>query len=136
MDVAPASIIVSALISGAAAVAKDTASQALKDAYNGLKALVKRRFLGTPVAEIALDEAERDSETWEKPLAKAVGEHACDKEILALAQQLLQLLQAQEASSGNYNVNIRQGQGTVIGDHAQVTQHFGDQPVDRVEKSD
>ena len=136
MDVIPENIIISALISGAAATAKGTASQAVKDAYSGLKALVQRRFLGKPSAEVALAEAEKDSETWETPLAKAVSEYAIDKEILALAQQLLQLLQTQQAAPAKYNISMGQAQGTVIGDNAQVTQHFGDQTVDRADESE
>src|SRR5438477_10611939 len=46
------------------AAAKDTASQAVKDAYAGLKALVKKRFEKRPHAEVALAEYENDPDTW------------------------------------------------------------------------
>ena len=70
----------------------------MKDAYSGLKTLLQRRFQGKPSAETALAEAETDPDTWERPLAKAVAEHGSDQEVLALAQQLLQLLQSQQSA--------------------------------------
>ena len=42
----PITLIVAALAAGAAAGLGDTASQAIKDAYAGLKGLIKRRFAG------------------------------------------------------------------------------------------
>jgi hypothetical protein len=97
----PVTLIVSALIAGAASAAQDIASTGVKDAYNGLKTLLQRRFQGKPSAETALAEAETDPDTWEKPLAKAVAEHGSDEEVLALAQQLLQLLQSQQSASSS-----------------------------------
>ena len=44
----PVTLIVTALAAGAVFGLKDTASAAVKDAYAGLKALVKRRFVGRP----------------------------------------------------------------------------------------
>src|ERR1700722_6846176 len=40
----PVTLIVAALVAGAAAGLKDTASSAIKDAYNGLRGLVLRRL--------------------------------------------------------------------------------------------
>src|ERR687895_2993190 len=97
----PATLIVSALVAGAASAAQDTASNVVKDAYSGLKNLLQRRFQGKPAAETALAEAETDPDTWEKPLAKAVAEHGSDQEVLALAQQLMQLLQSQQSASSS-----------------------------------
>ena len=44
----PASLIVAALAAGAVAGAQNTATEAVKDAYAGLKALVQRRIAGRP----------------------------------------------------------------------------------------
>jgi hypothetical protein len=101
----PVTLIVSALVAGAASAAKD-ASNAVKDAYSGLKTLLQRCFQGKPAAEAALAEAETDPGTWEKPLAKAVAEHGSDEEVLALAQQLLQLLQSQHSDSSSQVVAL------------------------------
>src|SRR5688500_2776406 len=101
----PVTLIVSALIAGAASAAQDTASNVVKDAYSGLKTLLQRRFQGKPSAETVLAEAEVDPDTWKKPLAKAVAEHGSDEEVLVLAQRLLQLLHSQQpASIPQYNV--------------------------------
>jgi hypothetical protein len=122
----PVTLIVSALVAGAASAAQDTASNVVKDAYSGLKNLLQRRFQGKPAAETALAEAETDPDTWEKPLAKAVAEHGSDEEVLALAQQLLQLLPApssQVVASGDRSVAIgrdAKDSPIITGDNNQV----------------
>lgn len=123
----PVSLIVTALTAGAAVALKDTASQAVKDAYSGLKTLIQKRFADKTSAQTALVEHEKDPETWEKPLQKSLAEVSADKdeEILQLAQQVLKLVQPQQASQGKYNINIGEAKGTVIGDNASVTQNFG-----------
>ena len=57
----------------------------MKDAYSGLKTLLQRQFQGKPAAETAL--------------AEAVAEDGSDEEVMALAQQLPQLLQSQQPAS-------------------------------------
>jgi hypothetical protein len=125
----PVSVVLAALAAGATGGAKDTASQAMKDAYAGLKALVKKRFEKKPQAEMALAEYEQDLDTWEKPLQKSLIEAGADQDeaIVRQAQQVLKLVNPQQASQGKYNVQIGEGKGIVIGDHAQVTQTFDEQ---------
>jgi len=103
------------------------ASQAIKDAYEGLKILVRKRLEGKPAAETALAEYEQDAETWEKPLQKSLVEAGADQDqaIMDAAQKILQLVQPQQVASGKYNVQIGTAQGVVIGDHARVEQSFG-----------
>jgi hypothetical protein len=123
----PISLILSALAVGASAAAKDTASQAIKDAYSGLKTLVLKRFEKKPQAEMALQEYEKDKDTWEKPLQKALVEMGADQDkVLAMqAQQVLKLVNPQQASQDTYQVQMNGPvQGPVIGPHAQVTQTF------------
>ena len=125
----PVSVVLAAMAAGATAAAQDTASQAVKDAYAGLKALVKKRFDQRPQAEMALAEYEKDTDTWQKPLQKSLVETGADQDeaIVRQAQQVLKLVYPQQASQGKYNVQIGEGKGIVIGDHAQVTQTFGEQ---------
>ena len=52
----PVSLIVAALAAGASAALKDTATEAIKDAYNGLKSLLKRKLGNEPAAQVAIDE--------------------------------------------------------------------------------
>lgn len=122
----PISVLLAALAAGAMSAAKDTASQAITDAYAGLKAMIQKRFANKPPAEMALTEYEKDKETWEKPLQKALVETATDQDeiIVRQAQHLLTLINPQQASQGKYNVQIGSSEGTVIGDNAQVTQTF------------
>ena len=124
----PVSVVLAALAAGATAATKDTASQAVKDAYAGLKALVKKRFEKRPQAELALAEYEKDTDTWKKPLQKSLVETGADQDetLVRQAQQVLKLVNPQQASQGKYNVQIGEGKGVVIGDNAQVTQTFGE----------
>ncbi len=123
----PVSLILAALAAGAAAGATETASQAVQDAYSGLKGLLQKRLAGKPQAEMALAEYEKDADTWEKPLQKSLVETGLDRDeqVLQQAQQVMKLVQPQQASQGKYNVQIGEGKGIVIGDNAQVTQSFG-----------
>src|SRR5687767_10368675 len=69
----PVAMILTALAGGAAAAAQETASQAVKDAYAGLKALVQRKLQpGDPGAATVVAQFEKDSETWEKPMLKSL----------------------------------------------------------------
>ena len=123
----PVSIILSALVAGSTAAAKDTVSEAVKDAFSSLKGLVQRRLRGNAVAETALSELEKDPETWEKPVAKSLAEHGLgeDDAALSLAQRLLDLLEESQPSGSKYRVQIEHGQGVVIGDQADVRISFG-----------
>jgi len=123
----PVSLVLAALATGVTAAAQDTASQAVKDAYAGLKALVKKHFEKKPQAEMALAEYEKDKDTWEKPLQKSLVETGADQDeaIVRQAQQVLKLVNPQQASQSKYNVQIGDGKGIVIGDDAHVEQHFG-----------
>ncbi len=122
----PVSLILGALAAGATASVQDTASQAVKDAYTGLVALVKRRFAEKPQAQTWLVEYEKDPETWDKPLQKSLVEVGADKdeEVVRQAQQVMKLVNPQQASQGKYNVQIGEGKGVIVGDNAQQTNTF------------
>lgn len=70
----PVSLIEAALVAGAAASAKDTTSQAVKDAYSSLKMGVSRLLASKPKALITLDDHQADPETYAKPLKKELAE--------------------------------------------------------------
>jgi hypothetical protein len=102
-----------------------------KKEKEGLKALIQRKFEGKPNAQAALVEYEEDPETYEKPLKKALLETHVDTEqdVVEAAQRVLTLIQPQQAAMGKYNIqNTGSVQGQVMGDHANVTMHFGDTP--------
>lgn len=89
----PLSLILLALATGAAKAAENVAP----DAYNGLKALIKKKFAGKPKAEMVLEEHEQDPETYEAPLKKKLAEAGADKdeEIIKAAQKLVDQLESQ-----------------------------------------
>jgi hypothetical protein len=124
----PTTVIVTALATGAAAAAKETAGEVIKDAYHGLKALIQRKFADKPEADSILAKHAEKPAVWEAPLKEALAEVAADRDaaILTAAQQLMALIDPQQAATGKYTVHIAGNvQGVVQGDHAQVTMSFG-----------
>ena len=113
-------IIIAALVAGATAAAKDTAGQAVKDAYKGLKDLIKNKFASEPKAQMVLEEHETDPETYGAALKKKLIEAGIDKDekILNAAQELLKQEKPEEFKAGKFNV-VFQGEvkGTQVGDH-------------------
>jgi hypothetical protein len=60
----PVSLIVAALAAGAVAGAQTTATDAVKDAYTGLKELVRRRLSGRESGRVALARHEDKPQQW------------------------------------------------------------------------
>jgi hypothetical protein len=84
----PITIIVTALVAGAAAGLKPTAEQVVKDAYEGIKALIKRKYARVSVDNLEGDpasEARKSVVTEDLQKVKA-GE---DTELLVQAQKVL-----------------------------------------------
>ena len=129
----PISLILTALTAGAMAALQETASTVIKDTYQGLIALISKRFDKDAKAKATLDGYAEDPKTWEKPLEKTIKEFnlSTDKEILAIAQKLLDLVK----ESGNrtkYKVDIQGDiQGFVQGDNTKVTMNFNKPPTSR-----
>jgi hypothetical protein len=127
----PVTLILSALVAGATAAAKDTATQGVKDAYLGLKALIQRRFAGKQEAEVALAQHEQKPDVWKEPLKAALTDTgtARDDEVVKAAQALMKLVDPQQAAVGKYNLQITGDvQGIAQGDHQQVEMNFGEKP--------
>ena len=123
----PVTLIISALSAGAVAALQDTASTAIKDSYQGLVTLIKKKFNKDPKAIAILDGHAEDPETWQKPLEKSIHETGVDvdEKILLMAQKMLELVQSQ-SSSPKYDVSIQGDvQGYVQGDNTKVTMNFG-----------
>lgn len=101
----PMTLILTALVTGAAKVAGDAAP----DAYKGLKALIQKRFENKPVAQAMLEEHEKDPETYDAPLKKNLEEAGVDKDeaVLKAAQDLMKALDPQGTEAGKYSpVNV------------------------------
>jgi hypothetical protein len=117
----PITLIVAALAAGVSAGVGDSASQAVKDAYAGLKALIKKRFAGNAKAEETLADHETDPETYEKPLAKQlkVAGVQDDPEIVRAAEELLR--KADKAGiKTKFNVQVVGGKVGIIGDYGHI----------------
>ncbi len=106
----PITLIVTALVQGAAKAAIDV----VPDAYKGLRVLLSKRFVGKPAAEMVLQEHATDPQTYEAPLRKQLEQAALadDPEVLALSRQLLEQLGAPAAASA---IEIGRGAKGIIG---------------------
>ncbi|MDJ0900081.1 MAG: hypothetical protein QNJ55_14855 [Xenococcus sp. MO_188.B8] len=122
----PISLILTALVAGAAKAAGDAAP----DAYKGLKALIKRRFesQGKSASATILDMYEKKPEKTKPLLEDELTEAGADKdeEIIKLAQKLMEQLNPQEAAEGKFSVQISGGtvQGLTQQNTGTITQNF------------
>ena len=126
----PITLIVTALAAGAALGAQDTVSAMVRDAYAGLKVLVKRRLGGRPGAELVLASHEQAPETWQAPLMAELAETGADgdRDLIAAAQALLDLVGGAEGRTGKYTVDVRGAQGVQVGDHNRQDNVFNAPP--------
>jgi hypothetical protein len=126
----PITLIVTALAAGAALGIKDAASSAIKDAYAGLKSLVKKRLGESPKAEMVLAGHEQAPDTWQAPLMAELDRAGArnDPGLVAAAEALMHLVDEAGGRAGKYAVDVRGAQGVQIGDRN--TQHnvFGAPP--------
>jgi hypothetical protein len=124
----PIPLVIAALAAGALAGTKDTAAQAVRDAYAGLKALASRRLAGNREALGVLELSERQPGAEQVELAQYLGAAgaADDEELIRAAQAVLSQAHPAEASAGKYDVRISGGKGIVVGDAATVNMIFSD----------
>ena len=108
-DMDPVTLIVTALVAGAAAGMNNAASSAITDAYNGLKGLVRRKLAGRPDGEIVLARHEQDPQVWDKPLAQELNAAGAgdDPDVVSAAQALMQLVDAAGSAAGKYTCRRR-----------------------------
>jgi hypothetical protein len=104
----PITIIVTALVAGAAAGLKPTAEQVVKDAYDGIKAVVKQRY-----ARVSVDKLEDDPAS--EPYKSAVREDLQkanageDAELLMKAKAVLDAVREHAPkSAGEVGVSIEE----------------------------
>ena len=91
----------------------------VKDAYACLKALAKKRLGGGQGAELVLTRHEQAPETWQAPLMAELARTGADgdRDLIAAAQVLLDLISEADGQTGKYTVDVRGAQGVQIGDH-------------------
>ena len=91
----PLSLITAALIAGATAALKSNAEQVLKDAYSGIKTLIKKKWAQVDVAAIERDPASKSRQALLKEDLERTSA-ASDRELVEQVQALLQLLKARD----------------------------------------
>ena len=110
----PLAMVASALMAGAAAAAKDTVAQAIKDAYNGLKALVVRKAGASGNNDelstvINLAERKPDDKARQAMLQDVLqtARVDADVEVLKHAQALLDMIKQYEPGiATQYNISV------------------------------
>ena len=122
----PISLILSALVAGAAKSAGDVA----QDAYKGLKGLIKRKFdsQGKSDSATILDKYEQKPEKTKPLLEDELTEVGADKDeqIIKLAEKLMEQLNPKEAAEGKFSVQISGGtvQGLTQQNTGTINQNF------------
>jgi hypothetical protein len=115
----PITIIVSALVAGAAAGATSVAEQTLKDAYAGLKALIRRKFGDKGDVDVAVEQVEKkpDSPAWKEVLKEELAGAGADQdtEVLQAATDLLALLQPKKAVDSSQTATANHGSAAATG---------------------
>jgi hypothetical protein len=99
-------VIAAALAAGAGAGLRDTASAAVRDAYAGLKDLLKRRIGDLDDQTVqALEADETEPGVWQARIGDALTASgaASDKQVLAAAGRLLALADPDKAKTFNIN---------------------------------
>ncbi|AVH68388.1 hypothetical protein [Nostoc sp. 'Peltigera membranacea cyanobiont' N6] len=102
----PISLIIAALGAGAIAASKDIAGTAVKDAYQGFKTLIKKKFEGDPVAQVLVDAKPEQIKQTEDLLKDSITKAGVDKdeEIIKAAQELLKQEKPEEFKAGKFNI--------------------------------
>ena len=123
----PVALIAAALGAGAAATLRDDAKGAVKIALARLRGLVKKRFKDPANGEYILDKHAGAPEIWQPALRQELAESAAgsDPDLVAAAQELMKLLDAQGTQAGKYVVTVRDSQGVQTGDHNAQANTFG-----------
>jgi hypothetical protein len=104
----PVTLIVSAVAAGAAAAARETASQAVKDAYTALKEFFQGRYAHIDLRPV---EARPASDVRRASLAEDLGETeaAADRGLLAQAQAMLDAVERSDPdAAASVGVNLKE----------------------------
>jgi hypothetical protein len=92
MDMDPISIIVTALITGAAAALKPTTEKVIEDAYAGIKELIQRKFKHVDIAPLEEKPASKARQAVIQEDLESAGAGQ-DEELLRKAKALLDAIQ-------------------------------------------
>jgi len=125
-------LITAALAAGVSAGLSGTATEAVKDAYDLLKASLRSKLRGREKARTALEAQETEPGVWQTTIGRDLTESgaATDEQILTVARELLALADPKTAAtftiSGTVNGAVGQFHAPVSFD--QRTQHLPPAP--------
>lgn len=122
----PVTLIVAALAAGAATGTTDAAAAAVREAYAGLRDLLRRRVGRHPEVNAALEGHVSAPVDDQDRLAALLSETGVggDAEVVAAAQRLMALVDPPGARQGKYVVDLREAKGTIVGDHGTMFNKF------------
>ncbi|AVZ77068.1 hypothetical protein SLUN_37800 [Streptomyces lunaelactis] len=131
----PLSLIVAALVAGAAAGATDATKEAVVAVYRRLLVAVRARLADRPDGLLTLDRFEEEPATWEPSLRAELAAAGADRDeaLMALARQMLAGT-AQDGPGPKYRTEFHGQVGSaVVGDstHVEVTVHKPGPATDR-----
>ena len=114
----PISLILAVLVAGATAATKDTAGAAVKDAYEGFKALIKKKFEKDALAQAMVEAKPEDIKQSEVLLRNKITEAGIDQdvEILKAAAEILKKEDPQGEKEGKYRINVQGDIKGIVGD--------------------
>jgi hypothetical protein len=121
----PITAIIGAIAAGAAAAAKDTASQAVKDAYSGVKSMILEHFSNKNKTdgEMVLTNYTTKPDIWQEPMKDALIETDADKsaDIMAAVEKLQKTFEKMQGGPeimAKYNIKDSHvgvvGDGTIV----------------------
>ena len=120
-------LILKALATGAAAASLSVGKEAMQNAYNGLKALLKRKFGDNEDAGFALRSYEKKPLKSKELLADALEETgaAADKDVEAAAQKVMEIAAKHQEELNNATLTIGgDAYGTIMSNLGTVDMTF------------
>lgn len=104
----PITMIVTALVTGAAAALKPVAEQAIKDGYASLKVLIQRKYQDVSIATLEKNPVSKERQKIVEEDLKAA-DAGKDEEVLRQAQDLLKAVEKQAPEvAGAVGVNLQE----------------------------
>ncbi|MER7272254.1 hypothetical protein ABT344_28625 [Micromonospora carbonacea] len=123
MELESASVVLGALAGGAVRGLQDSATAAVKDAYQLLRDLLANRLRGNRSAEAALEGYLEEPEVWRRPLEQSLERTGAlaDPEVLAATRLLLE--QLGEAAPAPHVTYVSDSSGVQVNHQGGNVQH-------------
>ncbi|MEA2710612.1 MAG: hypothetical protein QOF78_3213 [Phycisphaerales bacterium] len=122
----PVTLILTALVAGAAAALKDSASDAVKSAYEALKAKLRPKLAPFPGSDAALDHLAEEPDAYRPLLESAVRKSgAADDADIREAAELLLAKAGADSRGAISNVTVNDSRGTIVGHGAKLEYNEG-----------